>query len=139
MVSRGEILTIQLGDVREHSALIDKRVYKCDLDTPKGAKGTRWRVRQYSRLERVGSYQPGAIVCRFKAQLPFPTEKNTPPAGQYLKLAHGAQTGEGRAEVGVPKGSSARTPVIKEGSQKVGAGDGIRTRDVQLGKLAFYH
>ena len=23
--------------------------------------------------------------------------------------------------------------------RKVGAGDGVRTRDVQLGKLAFYH
>lgn len=37
----GEILAIQLGKISEHSVLIDKRVYKGDVDTPMGRKGKR--------------------------------------------------------------------------------------------------
>lgn len=35
----GEILAIRVGNIGEHSVLIDKRVYKGDIDTPKGRKG----------------------------------------------------------------------------------------------------
>ena len=37
----GEILAIRLGNIREDSILIDQRVYKGNIDTPKGRKGKR--------------------------------------------------------------------------------------------------
>jgi len=45
----GEILAIQLGKISEHSVLIDKRVYKGDVDTPKGRKGKRTSRRSACR------------------------------------------------------------------------------------------
>ena len=39
--------------------------------------------------------------------------------------------------VGFPRFSGWRLTLFE--SEGYGAGDGVRTRDVQLGKLAFYH
>jgi integrase len=37
----GEILAIRVGNISDHSILIDQRVYKGNLDSPKGKKGKR--------------------------------------------------------------------------------------------------
>ena len=50
----GEILAIQLGKISEHSVLIDKRVYKGDVDTPKGRKG--------KRTSRTVGLSPGTVA-----------------------------------------------------------------------------
>ena len=50
----GEILAIQLGRIFEHSVLIDKRVYKGDVDTPKGRKG--------KRTSRTVGLSPGTVA-----------------------------------------------------------------------------
>ncbi len=76
----GEILAIQLGNLRDHSVLIDKRVYKGDIDTPKGRKG--------KRTARTVALSPGTMqdLAVWREMLPkqkadsflFPTERNTP-------------------------------------------------------------
>jgi integrase len=50
----GEILAIQLGKISEHSVLIDKRVYKGDVDTSKGRKG--------KRTSRTVGLSPGTVA-----------------------------------------------------------------------------
>jgi hypothetical protein len=37
----GEILAIRLGNISDHSVLIDRRLYRGNLDSPKGRKGKR--------------------------------------------------------------------------------------------------
>lgn len=76
----GEILAIQLGNIRDHSVLIGKRVYKGDIDTPKGRKG--------KRTARTVALSPGTMqdLAVWRETLPkqkansflFPTERNTP-------------------------------------------------------------
>ena len=76
----GEILAIQLGNIREHSVLIDKRVYKGNIDTPKGRKG--------KRTARVVALSPGTVqdlalwrdmlLVQKADSFLFPTERNTP-------------------------------------------------------------
>jgi integrase len=76
----GEILAIQLGNIRDHSVLIDKRVYKGDIDTPKGRKG--------KRTSRTVALSPRTMqdLAVWREMLPkqkadsflFPTERNTP-------------------------------------------------------------
>lgn len=76
----GEILAIKFGNLRDHSVLIDKRVYKGDIDTPKGRKG--------KRTARTVALSPGTMqdLAVWREMLPkqradgflFPTERNTP-------------------------------------------------------------
>jgi len=47
----GEILAIRLGNITDHSVLIDRRVYKGNLDSPKGRKG--------KRTNRIVALSPG--------------------------------------------------------------------------------
>jgi integrase len=76
----GEILAIRLGNVHEDSVLINQRIYKGHLDTPKGRKG--------KRTSRTVALSPGTIaelgVWRklLLDQAPeaylFPSERKTP-------------------------------------------------------------
>ncbi len=76
----GEILAVRLGNISEHSIFIDQRVYKGDIDTPKGRKG--------KRTPRTVALSPGTIaeLQMWRMMLPkqtpdaflFPTERNTP-------------------------------------------------------------
>jgi integrase len=50
----GEILAIQLSKIAEHSVLIDQRVYRGTIDTPKGRKG--------KRTSRVVALSPGTLA-----------------------------------------------------------------------------
>jgi integrase len=50
----GEILAIRLESLREHSVQIDQRVYRGNLDTPKGRKG--------KRTARVVALSPGTMT-----------------------------------------------------------------------------
>lgn len=76
----GEILAIRLGNIFRDSVLINQRVYKGDIDTPKGRKG--------KRTSRTVALSPGTLaeldVWRMllldhspKAYL-FPSERKTP-------------------------------------------------------------
>jgi integrase len=47
----GEILAIRIGNISHHSLLIDQRVYKGNLDSPKGRKG--------KRTNRIVALSPG--------------------------------------------------------------------------------
>ncbi len=79
----GEILAIQLGNIRDHSVLIDKRVYKGDIDTPKGRKG--------KRTARTVALSPGTVqdLAVWREMLPsrrptascFPRSATRPSAG----------------------------------------------------------
>lgn len=50
----GEILAIQLGKIGDHSVLIDQRVYRGTIDTPKGRKG--------KRTSRIVALSPGTLT-----------------------------------------------------------------------------
>jgi integrase len=76
----GEILAIRLGKLGETSVLIDLRVFRGNLDTPKGRKG--------KRTSRTVALSPGTVaeLNDWRLLLPkqdpeawlFPTENNTP-------------------------------------------------------------
>jgi integrase len=76
----GEILAVRLGNISEHSIFVDQRVYKGDIDTPKGRKG--------KRTARIVALSPGTIAelqmwrMMLLKQTPeaylFPTERATP-------------------------------------------------------------
>lgn len=76
----GEILAIPLGKISGHSVLIDKRVYKGNIDTPKGRKG--------KRTSRTVGLSPGTVaeldlwrtlaVNADPESYLFPTERETP-------------------------------------------------------------
>ncbi len=76
----GEILAVRLGNISSHSLLIDQRVYKGNIDTPKGRKG--------KRTIRTVALSPGttAELNIWRMLLPrqdpdaylFQTERNTP-------------------------------------------------------------
>ena len=113
----GEILAIQLGNIREHSVLIDKRVYKGNIYTPKGRKG--------KRTARVVALSPGTVqdlalwrdMLLEGRQLPVPhgTQHSAQP-GQHLEPAYGAEAGESRLGVGyVPGLASDERPTWAEG------------------------
>ena len=55
----GEILAVRLGNISEHSIFVDQRVYKGDLDTPKGYRGL---VPAVAREKATGA--PGASAGR---------------------------------------------------------------------------
>ena len=76
----GEILAIRLGNVREDSILIDKRVYKGDLDTPKGRKGKRTSrtvALPAEALAELAEWRSMLLDQSPEAYL-FPSERNTP-------------------------------------------------------------
>lgn len=76
----GEILAIRLGNISGHSVLVDQRVYKGVIDTPKGRKG--------KRTARTVGLSPGTVAELeiWRMMLPdqepesylFPTERKTP-------------------------------------------------------------
>lgn len=76
----GEIFAVRLGKIGQSSVLVDQRVYKGDLDTPKGRKG--------KRTSRIVGLAPGTIagLAEWRKLLPnqapeawlFPSEKQTP-------------------------------------------------------------
>jgi integrase len=76
----GEILAIRLGNLKDHSVHIDQRVYRGNLDTPKGRKG--------KRTARTVALSPGTVtdlqVWKSCLQdqgpdaLLFPSEAGTP-------------------------------------------------------------
>lgn len=80
----GEILAIRLGNIQEHSVLIDLRVYRGNLDTPKGRKG--------KRTSRTVALSPGtwADLNCWREQFPtdnpslflFPSENLESPVGR---------------------------------------------------------
>ena len=77
----GEILAIRIGNIRNHSILIDQRVYRGNLDSPKGRKG--------KRTVRIVALSPGTEadleewLSRFGEQSPdaflFPSENLRTP------------------------------------------------------------
>lgn len=77
----GEILAIRLGNIMDQSVLVDQRVYKGNLDTPKGRKG--------KRTSRTVALSPGTWIdlqlwCeRFSGASPsqflFPSESLETP------------------------------------------------------------
>ena len=76
----GEIFAVRLGNVRPDSILVDRRVYKGDLDTPKGRKGKRTsRIVALSdeTLIDLAVWRPMLLDDSPGAYL-FPNEKNTP-------------------------------------------------------------
>jgi integrase len=76
----GEILAIRLGNVREDSILIDKRVYKGDIDTPKGRKGKRTSrtvALPAEALAELAEWRSLLLDQSPEAYL-FPSERNTP-------------------------------------------------------------
>lgn len=86
----GEILAICLGKISERSVLIDKRIYKGNIDTPKGRKG--------KRTARTVALSPGTLqeLAVWRDMLPkqepgaylFPTERNTPLSRDNLWKRH---------------------------------------------------
>lgn len=86
----GEILAVRLGNISEDSILVDQRVYKGDLDSPKGRKG--------KRTARTVGLSPGTLVelAMWREMLPnqkpdaylFPTERNTPLSRDNLWNRH---------------------------------------------------
>jgi integrase len=50
----GEILAIRLGNISKDSILVDQRVYKGNIDTPKGRRG--------KRTSRVVGLSPGTLI-----------------------------------------------------------------------------
>ncbi len=76
----GEILAIRLGNISKDSILVDQRVYKGNIDTPKGRRG--------KRTSRVVGLSPGTLIelGLWRASLTnadpqallFPTERGTP-------------------------------------------------------------
>jgi integrase len=76
----GEILAIRLGNLHEDSVLINQRVYKGDIDTPKGRKG--------KRSSRTVALSPGTLtdLAAWRTLLLdhspdaylFPSERGTP-------------------------------------------------------------
>jgi integrase len=76
----GEILAVRLGKISENSILVDRRVYKGNLDTPKGRKG--------KSNARLVALSPGTIadLRLWRSLLPdddpeswlFPSENGTP-------------------------------------------------------------
>ncbi len=76
----GEILAVRLGKISENSILVDRRVYKGNLDSPKGRKG--------KSNARIVALSPGtrADLLLWRALLPdndpdswlFPSENGTP-------------------------------------------------------------
>lgn len=75
----GEILAIRLGKLSENAILVDQRVYKGDIDTPKGRKG--------KRTSRTVGLSPGTVaelgvwveslLNRKADAYLFPTERDT--------------------------------------------------------------
>lgn len=82
----GEILAIRLGSLQENSVLIDKRVYRGNLDSPKGRKG--------KRTSRMVALSPGTVtdlnfwLARFIETNPesflFASENRTPVSRDNL-------------------------------------------------------
>jgi integrase len=76
----GEILAVRVGNISDHSIFVDKRVYKGDIDTPKGRKG--------KRTARTVALSPGTVAelrawrMMLSKEIPdgylFPSERNTP-------------------------------------------------------------
>ena len=77
----GEILAIRIGSLRENSVLIDKRVYRGMLDSPKGRKG--------KQTARTVALSPGTVYdlklwrekfpCEDPNQFLFPSETMKTP------------------------------------------------------------
>ncbi len=82
----GEILAVQLGKIEDTSLLVDQRLYKGTLDTPKGRKGKRTsRVVALSEGTRADLTAWRQFLPTQKAdQWLFPTERNTPLCAHNL-------------------------------------------------------
>ena len=80
----GEILAIRIGNISARSIVIDKRLYRGNLDSPKGRKG--------KRTKRTVALAPGTIEdlqewCRRLGDRPddaflFPSERMKTPIGR---------------------------------------------------------
>jgi integrase len=80
----GEILAIRVGNLGEHSVRIDQRVYRGNIDSPKGRKG--------KNTARTVALSPGTVVDlrEWRVALPeehpeaflFPSERLTTPVGR---------------------------------------------------------
>jgi len=76
----GEILAVRLGNISETSILVDQRVYKGNIDTPKGRTG--------KRTSRLVGLSPGTLMeldlwrptltLTERQSFLFPTERGTP-------------------------------------------------------------
>jgi integrase len=76
----GEIFAIQLAKVHNDHVVVDKRVYKGDIDTPKGRKGkrtTRTVALSTGTQTELATWRQKLIDVSPEAYL-FPTERNTP-------------------------------------------------------------
>jgi integrase len=76
----GEIFAIRLGNIRPQSIFIDKRVYKGNLDTPKGRKGKRTaRTMALSTVTLADLAEwRGLLLHQSPEAYLLPSEKNTP-------------------------------------------------------------
>jgi retron-type reverse transcriptase/uncharacterized small protein (DUF1192 family) len=82
----GEILAIRLGNIRKDSILIDQRVYKGNIDTPKGRKGkrtSRTMALSAGTLADVAEWRPSLLDQSPEAYL-FPSERQTPMSKDNL-------------------------------------------------------
>ena len=91
--------------------------YTCGAGIPERIAMTMTGHKTRSVLERYNIVSPGDLR----------------EAARKLDLLHGHNSGHNAAKSAVS--ASSTSPQIVEG---VGAGDGDRTRDIELGKLAFY-
>jgi integrase len=76
----GELLAIRLANVHKDSVFINQRVYKGDLDTPKGRKGkrsSRTVALSPGTLEDLAVWLPRLLDHSPEAYL-FPSERGTP-------------------------------------------------------------
>jgi integrase len=76
----GEILAIRLANIRKDSILIDQRVYKGNIDTPKGRKGkrtSRTMALSADTLADLAEWLPSLLDQSPEAYL-FPSERQTP-------------------------------------------------------------
>jgi integrase len=82
----GEILAIRLGNIRKDSILIDQRVYKGNIDTPKGRKGkrtSRTMALSADTLADLAEWLPSLLDQSPEAYL-FPSERQTPMSKDNL-------------------------------------------------------
>jgi integrase len=65
----GEILAIRVGSLREHWVRIDQRVYRGNIDSPKGRKG--------KNTARTVALSPSTVadLRKWRVALPEPTKK----------------------------------------------------------------
>jgi len=81
-----EILAIRLGNIRKDSILIDQRVYKGNIDTPKGRKGkrtSRTMALSADTLADLAEWLPSLLDQSPEAYL-FPSERQTPMSKDNL-------------------------------------------------------